>query len=56
VRAGMHVLRLDASTLPHGVRLAADRSIDSARSPIRLVHGIFDDGLMHDVNFALVAS
>jgi len=56
VRAGMHVLRLDASTLPHAVRLAADRSIESARSPVRLVHGIFDDGLMHDVNFALVAS
>jgi uncharacterized repeat protein (TIGR01451 family) len=56
VRAGMHVLRLDASSLPYGVRLAADRSIEGTRSPIRLVHGIFDDGLMHDVNFALVSS
>jgi uncharacterized repeat protein (TIGR01451 family) len=56
VRAGAHVLRLDASSLPHGVRLADDRSIAGTRSPIRLVHGIFDDGLLQDVNFALVAS
>lgn len=56
VRAGIHVLRLDAASLPRGVRLAADRSIDSTRSPIRLVHGIFDDGLIHDVNFALEGS
>ena len=56
VRAGMHVLRLDASSLPHGVRVAAARGIDETRSPVRLVHGIFDDGLMQDVNFALDAS
>jgi uncharacterized repeat protein (TIGR01451 family)/fimbrial isopeptide formation D2 family protein len=56
VRAGVHVLRVDESSLPRGVRFTADRSIDSVRSPVRLVHGIFDDGLMHDVNFAVESS
>jgi hypothetical protein len=47
------VLRLDPSTLPPTVRAFDDRRYDSARSLQRLLHGIYDAGLMHDVNFAL---
>ena len=40
---GMHVLRVDPTTLP-----------DRARGELqRLVHGILDDGLMEDVEFAV---
>lgn len=53
VHPGQHVLRLDASTLPPTVRPFDDRRYDSPRSLQRLVHGIFDAGLMQDVNFAL---
>jgi hypothetical protein len=35
------------------VRPYRDRRIDSERSTQRLVHGLFDSGLMQDVNFAL---
>ena len=45
VRPGMHVLRLDATTLPAGLHASG--------SAQQLVHGLFDDGLMEDVNFAL---
>ena len=45
VRPGEHVLRLDASTLPG--------SVHALGSVQQLVHGLFDDGLMEDVNFAV---
>jgi uncharacterized repeat protein (TIGR01451 family) len=56
VHPGQHVLRVDPSTLPPGVRAYADRRFDSPRSLQRLLHGIYDAGLMHDVNFALEPS
>jgi hypothetical protein len=52
-RPGMHVLHLDRETLPPGVSFFATRAYDSERSPVRLVHGPFDGGLLQDVNFAL---
>jgi uncharacterized repeat protein (TIGR01451 family) len=56
VHPGQHVLRLDPSTLPATVRAFDDRRYDSSRSLQRLLHGIYDAGLMHDVNFALDAA
>jgi uncharacterized repeat protein (TIGR01451 family) len=53
VRPGMHVLRLDESTLPPGTRAYADRNYDSTRSPVRLIHGVLDAGLLQDVSFAV---
>lgn len=53
VHPGQHVLRVDATTLPAGVRAYDDRRYDSPRSLQRLLHGLYDAGLMHDVNFAL---
>jgi uncharacterized repeat protein (TIGR01451 family) len=53
VHPGQHVLRVDTTTLPAGVRAYNDRRYDSPRSLQRLLHGIYDAGLMHDVNFAL---
>jgi len=53
VHPGQHVLRLDASTLPPTVRPYADHRFDSTRSLQRLLHGIYDAGLMQDVEFAL---
>ncbi len=53
VKPGLHVLRLDATTLPAHVRPFADRAYDSERSTRRLIHGVFDGGVMQDVNFAL---
>jgi uncharacterized repeat protein (TIGR01451 family) len=53
VHPGQHVLRVDTTTLPVGVRAYNDRRYDSPRSLQRLLHGIYDAGLMHDVNFAL---
>jgi len=53
VRPGQHVLRVDATTLPPSVRPYADRRYDSTRSLQRLLHGIYDAGLMQDVEFAV---
>ena len=53
VHPGQHVLRVDATTLPTGVRPYDDRRYDSPRSLQRLLHGLYDAGLMHDVNFAV---
>jgi len=53
VHPGQHVLRVDPTTLPAGVRAYNDRRYDSPRSLQRLLHGLYDAGLMHDVNFAL---
>jgi len=53
VHPGQHVLRVDTTTLPAGVRPYDDRRYDSPRSLQRLLHGLYDAGLMHDVNFAV---
>jgi hypothetical protein len=53
VHPGQHVLRVDQTTLPPGVRAYDDRRYDSPRSLQRLLHGLYDAGLMHDVNFAV---
>ncbi|MFN2449612.1 MAG: hypothetical protein ABR508_07455 [Candidatus Baltobacteraceae bacterium] len=43
VRPGMHVLRVDRTTLPDGANGTFQR----------LIHGVLDDGLMQDVEFAV---
>ncbi len=53
VRPGMHALRLDETSLPAGVTPYGDRNIDSERSTRRLVHGIFNDTIIQDINFAV---
>lgn len=53
VRSGMHVLRLDETTLPPNAHAFADRRYDSVRSPVRLIHGLLDAGLLQDVSFAV---
>jgi len=53
VHPGQHVLRVDSASLPNGVRAYDDHRYDSTRSLVRLLHGLFDSGLMQDVNFAL---
>jgi len=53
VRPGMHVLRIDPTSLPIGARAYDGYPMTSSRSPQQLVHGIMDDGLMEDVEFAL---
>lgn len=52
-RPGMHVLHLDPTTLPPGMAPYHGFAVNDPRSSIRLVHGIFDSGLMADVNFAV---
>jgi uncharacterized repeat protein (TIGR01451 family) len=53
VHPGQHVLRVDPTSLPSAVRAYDDRRYDSPRSLQRLLHGLYDAGLMHDVNFAV---
>ena len=53
VRPGMHVLHLDPDSLPATLRAFAVKDYNDPRSPIRLVHGPFDGGLMSDVEFAV---
>jgi uncharacterized repeat protein (TIGR01451 family) len=53
VRPGMHALRLDETSLPDGVLPYGDHNIDSERSTRRLIHGIFDDTIIQDINFAV---
>lgn len=53
VHPGQHVLRVDTASLPPTVRAYDDRRYDSPRSLQRLLHGLYDAGLMHDVNFAV---
>jgi uncharacterized repeat protein (TIGR01451 family) len=52
-RPGMHVLRVDPTTLPLGVHPYDGYPLTSSRSPQQLVHGLLDDGLMEDVEFAM---
>lgn len=53
VRPGMHVLRIDPSTLPPDVHFYADARMGSTRAHQRLLHGILDGSTMEDVEFAL---
>ena len=46
VRPGMHVIRVDKTTLPDGMHGGELQ---------RLVHGVLDDGLMQDIEFAVSA-
>jgi len=55
-RPGMHVLHLDPSTLPAGMVPYHGFAANDPRSSVRLVHGIFDSGLMADMNFAVSES
>ncbi|HVS45954.1 MAG TPA: hypothetical protein VMS32_04750 [Verrucomicrobiae bacterium] len=55
VRPGMHVLRLDITTLPKDAQPSPIQRMNSTYGMQRLVHGVFDDGLMDDVEFALVS-
>lgn len=55
VRPGMHVLRVDSSTLPANARPYADRNFESQKSIRRLVHGVFDGGVIEDIDFAIEA-
>jgi hypothetical protein len=54
----MHVLRLDPSTLPPRATPYRDQSLawDDQRSLRRLIHGVFDGGVIEDINFALEGS
>ena len=55
VRPGMHVLKLDRTTLPSGTRAYDIHDYDDQKSIRRLVHGVFDGGVIQDVNFAIEA-
>lgn len=56
VRPGMHVLKLDKMTLPPGTKPYDIRDYDDRKSIRRLVHGVFDGGVIQDVNFAIEAT
>jgi uncharacterized repeat protein (TIGR01451 family) len=56
VKPGMHVLKIDRSSLPPDAHPYADAAYDDERSIRRLVHGVFDGGLIQDVNFALAGA
>jgi uncharacterized repeat protein (TIGR01451 family) len=55
VRPGMHVLKLDRSTLPAGTKPYNVHDYDDQKSTRRLVHGVFDGGIIEDINFAIEA-
>jgi uncharacterized repeat protein (TIGR01451 family) len=55
VRPGMHVLKLDRSTLPAGTKPYDIHDYDDQKSTRRLVHGVFDGGIIEDINFAIEA-
>jgi len=52
-RPGLHVLRLDETTLPSNLQAFPVRNFNDERSTRRLVHGVFDSGTMQDVSFAV---
>jgi hypothetical protein len=52
----MHALRLDETTLPSGVKAYDDRNIDSEKSTRRLIHRVYDDTIIEDVNFAVTGT
>ncbi len=51
---GMHVLRLDTTTLPSGTRPYDVHDNDSSRSVTQLVHGTLDAGMIDTINFAVM--
>jgi uncharacterized repeat protein (TIGR01451 family) len=53
VRPGMHILRLDETTLPTSVVIYQNRRLDSEQSVRRLVHDAYDGGLLQSVDFAV---
>jgi uncharacterized repeat protein (TIGR01451 family) len=53
VRPGSHVLRLDTSSLPPGVRAFANHDYNDPRSSVRLVHTLMDTRLLQDVIFVV---
>jgi uncharacterized repeat protein (TIGR01451 family) len=53
VRPGMHVLKLDRQTLPPSTKAYDIHDYDDQKSIRRLVHGVFDGGVIQDVNFAI---
>jgi uncharacterized repeat protein (TIGR01451 family) len=53
VRPGMHIIRIDPLTVPIGLHTYGDTNLDGERGSQRLVHGLLDEGLLQDVNFAL---
>jgi uncharacterized repeat protein (TIGR01451 family) len=56
-RPGMHVIRLDTTTLPAGVQPYPNPlNYESPHSMVRLIHGVLDTGLLQDINFALEPS
>jgi uncharacterized repeat protein (TIGR01451 family) len=52
-RPGMHVLRLDPTTLPKGAHSFPDQRMNSTHALQQLAHGILDDGIIEDIEFAL---
>jgi uncharacterized repeat protein (TIGR01451 family) len=53
VRPGAHVLRLDTSSLPHGVRDFGTHAYNDPTSTVRLVHTVMDTRLIQDVIFVV---
>jgi len=53
VRPGMHALRLDPTTLPKNTHPFPDQRMNSTHAMQQLAHGILDDGIIEDVEFAL---
>ena len=53
VSPGVHVLRVDVATLPSLTHPFTAARANSTWAMQRLVHGLFDDGLMEDVNFGV---
>jgi uncharacterized repeat protein (TIGR01451 family) len=51
MRPGMHVLRLDTTSLPSGLHAFASPGFARNRSTTRLIHGILDSGNLEDVEF-----
>lgn len=55
VRPGMHVLRIDETTLPANAKAFSGEPVNSNRSTKRLIHGILDESTMEDIEFALAS-
>jgi uncharacterized repeat protein (TIGR01451 family) len=53
INPGMHVLRLDTSTLPAAMHAYDVHDNDNPRSIVRLVHGTLDAGMIDNINFAI---
>jgi uncharacterized repeat protein (TIGR01451 family) len=53
VRPGMHVLRLDESSLPKNVKANGTHAYNDPLSTVRLVHAVMDTRLLQDVIFVV---